>query len=175
MRPGRRDPPAPRKCRSRFPPHVSPARRTRAHEGSRSQPRTREPCASSTDSRSALEAHPRLVVGCARREMAMPHFPHRLPRFIFANINFGAAKLAAAGERSAAAERDRKIVGAGKPSDVAANLYSQIFVARECRLRFRRAEEFPQFGPFLDPLVRVAVEIPAEELVAADKRLAHHW
>src|SRR3981189_1522289 len=126
---GRRDPPAPRKFRSRFPQRVSPARRTRAHEGSRSQPRTRELCASSTDSRSALEAHPRLVVGCARREMAMPHFPHRLPRFIFADINFGAAKLAAAGERFAAAKRDRKIVGARQPSDIAANLYPQILVA----------------------------------------------
>src|SRR5882757_2849324 len=174
MRRGRMDPRAPRKFRIRFPLRVWQARRIYAHAGSRSRSRTREPCASSTDSRSALEAHPRLVVGCARREMAMPHFPHRLPRFVFANINFGAAKLAAAGKWSAAAERDREIVGAGKPSDVAANLYPQILVARECRLRFRRAEEFPQLGPFLDPLVRVAVEIPAEELVAADERLAHH-
>src|SRR5258705_8027182 len=148
MRPGRRDPPAPRKFRSRFPLRVSQARRTRAHEGSRSQPRTREPCASFMDSRLALEAHPRLVVGRARREMAMPHFPHRLPRFIFANINFGAAKLAAPGERIAAAERDRKIVGGGKPSAVAANLNSEILVARECRVRFGRPQQFPEFSPF---------------------------
>src|SRR5579862_6556551 len=160
---------APRTSRSPHLQRVWPARRTRADADSRSRRQTLEPWPSL---RLVLERHPRALRTPGK--VAMPHLPDRLALVVFAHVHLGAAELAAARQRIAVSELDGERRAAREPSHVAADAHAHVFILAQRRARFELREPFPQRRPFFDSVVRKAVEVPSEELVAADERVAHH-
>src|SRR5271168_1072307 len=89
-------------CRSRVLRRAWRVRRNRARAGFRNRRRTREPWP--LPLRLVLEGHSRTLR--APRKVAMPHLPDRLARFVLAQVDLGAAELAAPGQRLAVCERD---------------------------------------------------------------------
>src|SRR5216684_601434 len=104
----------------------------------------------------------------------MPHLPDWLAAVVLARVHLGTAELAAARQWLAVFESNRERGGARKPSHVAADAQAQVFIFAERRFRFEPGQPLPQRRPLFDSVVRKAVEVPSEELVAADECVAHH-